>query len=636
MNPRFFAKNKLSVFFALLIMTGVFVGFGLTHLGKFHTADEDLWFANPVTGRIHAYWTAMLTGDWEHTRVNDKPGITTAIVSGSIGLLYDTEPEKKVLEKDSYYRISDPEVNERAAFFFRLPLVFFNAIAILYLFFLVRAYTQKTFLSLVFTLFLFLSPMILGISQIVNPDATLWSLSAICLFSYLLLLKKKQWKFLFFAILSGGFALLSKYVAVFLLLFLFFITLVRLVFFFHRYKTANDFHREAKQTLLYFPLFLAGTLGIFSLGMPAVFENPSHLYSGTIGFRHSKDSLLFLSLFLGFFLTLFVDTLFLKNKLLAFFAGLFQKSRPFVIPTLGGLLLLLFLFTLVNWSFGNLFQLASISFDNARSEKFTKLFFWEKFAFEARPIVFTLPPIVLFFLFVELVRNTLSFRHPRKFQFLSFVLLSFVLLFLCAMVSQDLLINSRYGILLYPPLLLLSALGAKAFFHALPQKRFPFFTMPFFFIALFLISLYSLFKSHPFYFNYTNILLPQTEIVTTAWGYGGYEAAQYLNALPDAKNLYVWTDYEGFCNFFVGKCIKGPGINQHKTETFGSVDYYVVSRRGKQIQKNLWAKIRRNDVMKRDPVWSLFILDRTKNFVSVYQGTKNSEPKNSEPVPPTR
>lgn len=634
MNTLFLAKNKLSVLFALLVLMGVFVGFGLTHLGKFHTADEDLWFANPITGRIHAYWTAMLNGDWEHTRINDKPGITTAIVSGSIGLLYDTEPEKKVIEKDSYYRISDPEVNERVAFFFRLPLVFFNAIAILCLFFLVRAYTQNTFLSLIFALFLFLSPMILGISQIVNPDATLWSLSAISLLSYLLLLEKKQWKFLLFAILSGGFALLSKYVAVFLLLFLFFITLVRLVFFFDRYKTEDDFHQETKQTLLYFPLFLAGTLGIFSLGMPAVFEHPSYLYSGTVGFRHSKDSILFLSLFLGFFLALFIDTLFLKNKILAFFPQLFQKFRPFIIPLLSGFLLLLLLFTLINWSFGNLFQLPSISFDNARSEKFTKLFFLEKFAFEARPLVFTLPPIVLFFLFVELIRNTLSFKRPPKF--LSFVLLSFVLLFLCATVSQDLLIGSRYGIMLYPPLLLLAALGARAFFRSFLQKKIPFLTIPLFLVLLFFFSLYSLFKSHPFYFNYTNIFLPQTEIVTSAWGYGGYEAAQYLNALPDAKNLYVWTDYEGFCNFFVGKCIKGPGINQHKTETFGSVDYYVVSRRGKQIQKNLWAKIRRNDVMKRDPIWSLFILDRTKNFVSIYQGTKNSQPKIAKPISPTQ
>ena len=56
---------------------------------------------------------------------------------------------------------------------------------------------------------------------------------------------------------------------------------------------------------------------------------------------------------------------------------------------------------------------------------------------------------------------------------------------------------------------------------------------------------------YPFYFNYTNELLPKNDIITTAWGYGGYEAAKFINNLSDdPKSTIVWTDYGGVCSFF--------------------------------------------------------------------------------------
>ncbi|MEI9967005.1 MAG: hypothetical protein WDN67_05300 [Candidatus Moraniibacteriota bacterium] len=70
-------------------------------------------------------------------------------------------------------------------------------------------------------------------------------------------------------------------------------------------------------------------------------------------------------------------------------------------------------------------------------------------------------------------------------------------------------------------------------------------------------------------------------MVTGAWGYGGYEAAQVLNALPNAKNLVVWSDYDGFCPFFVGKCMRGTTVKKYGAGDYRGIDYFVMTRRGK-------------------------------------------------------
>ncbi|MEI9967002.1 MAG: hypothetical protein WDN67_05285 [Candidatus Moraniibacteriota bacterium] len=118
----FFEKRyrSLSVttwlFLVLALVT--YLGFGLYHLGKFQTADEDLWFANLSTGRVHQYFAAWENHDWKHTRVNDKPGVTTALLSGSLGLLVDTNPEAKQTKIDNGpLRVYDAPLNEKTSFY---------------------------------------------------------------------------------------------------------------------------------------------------------------------------------------------------------------------------------------------------------------------------------------------------------------------------------------------------------------------------------------------------------------------------------------------------------------------------------------------------------------------------------------
>ena len=92
-------NNKLILF--LLIPLAIYFIFGVQHLAKFETADEHYWLYDAIDGRVHNYWEALSTGNWLGTRINDKPGITLAYVSG-VGLLFQQNPTERFAELDKY------------------------------------------------------------------------------------------------------------------------------------------------------------------------------------------------------------------------------------------------------------------------------------------------------------------------------------------------------------------------------------------------------------------------------------------------------------------------------------------------------------------------------------------------------
>jgi len=58
-----------------------------------------------------------------------------------------------------------------------------------------------------------LSPILVGMSQIINPDALFWVFSSASIFSYFALLKTDERKFIRLTALFLGASLLSKYTA---------------------------------------------------------------------------------------------------------------------------------------------------------------------------------------------------------------------------------------------------------------------------------------------------------------------------------------------------------------------------------------------------------------------------------------
>ncbi len=248
--------------------------------------------------------------------------------------------------------------------------------------------------------------------------------------------------------------------------------------------------------------------------------------------------------------------------------------------------------------------------------------FLESLLLETSPIVFSLTPIALLFFSFLLLRLPVLRKEDAPWHFERSMTLLFLPIFIFLLIVLDVLVTPRYAILLYPLIAFLSACGLWESVQFLKKKwsRWTVLNTTNVTLLLILISSISLLNSRPFYFNYTNPLLPKQSLISDAWGYGGYEAAQYLNALPEAKNLLVWTDYEGVCEFFVGKCM----VKQYKYSSKQPIDYAVVTRRGGILYNpnhSRWTKpgnlSMKQAYDEQQPDWQLAIHDRPGNFIKV-------------------
>jgi hypothetical protein len=87
-------------------------------------------------------------------------------------------------------------------------------------------------------------------------------------------------------------------------------------------------------------------------------------------------------------------------------------------------------------------------------------------------------------------------------------------------------------------------------------------------------SLFTLVTTH-FPLSYASSLLPEKYYIDLKdMGPGSYEIAEKLNQLPDAKNTLIWTDKDGVCQFFIGRCKRG---NNKEVLTDKDIDYIVIS-----------------------------------------------------------
>lgn len=606
--------SQRATFFFLFLGFSLFLAFGLHHLGKFQTADEDLWIGNPLTGRVHQYWNAWSRHDWLSTRINDKPGITPAIISGSVGLLIDRHPEQKILKDTKLADTHNPTVNERTSFFFRLPILIVNGFLILLAFPLIQRLTGSRDIALFSTTFIFLSPIIIGISQIVNPDAVLWSFSFITVLAYLLYLQTLQYRYLVLATAAFGLALLSKYSAIFIALFLCYTSF--LYPWFHYDSLKENLSKHFKRSLLGYIVFIFGSLLIFSLGMPAVFMDTSLLYKGTIGFgRHSQSVLPILFIILAAYTLALLDAFRWNSR---YAHAILKKTQSWKLPVVRSfcwLVLGFLVFTVINWRLGNPFHLKDLAFDLGKGIKLMKVDLFENIVLQIRPLVFTLTPVMLFLALYALARaGHASARH----RFFALLTSSFIIFFYAAVLAQVLLVNVRYSILLYPIVLLLAAFGLHDLLQRFQSKKVLRIGI---LVLVFGFAMLTLWLSKPFYFNYTSHLFPSSKTITGAWGYGGYEAAQELNKLPNAENLVAWADYDGFCPFFKGACMRGNTLKQwHADPANPPVNYFITSRRGLMLNKNLWSSLKKRGLVEEKPYWELNIGGREGNFIRIHKG----------------
>lgn len=590
-------KTALAIAFFLFAYV-LYFSFGFYHLSKFITADEHLWLYK----RIPKYWNSLAAGGFKGTRINDKPGVTVALISG-VGMLWEKNPEK--FDSGDYFRPDETrrEKMEKMLLKFRLPVLIFNGFFALYFYWIIKKITGNHWFSLLLFSLILLSPILLGISQIINPDSFLQIFLPAAILTFLAFLTTKEKKFIFLTGLMLAFSLLSKYAAA--ILYPFFFALIILYYLFR--KKDSEKNIEKKEVLYHlagYYAIIAISMATFAVFMPASFIKPEYLLEGTINYPGLMN--LMVPAF-AISALIIIDCFFFGLSYLNLILAAAHSVKKYFKFLLFAFIALVFLINLANYNFlGDALKLNLMPFDARQDEEFAeKIPLAKKILLEFRQLVFSVQPFALIALLWLWIKG--SFRKIPC-GFLVLCLSSFIIVYYAGAISKNLLANIRYSISLYPLIMILGAVGIWDIFNTIRKKTNPAWIL----LGAIFLSAVSLWLTKPFYFNYTSSLLPEKYIVTGAWGYGGYEAAEYLNNLPDARNLTVWSDYGGFCEFFSGSCVSAYKYNPeiHK------IDYYIITRRGTIVnqQKKAFEK-----PLIGNPVWRLDINNRPENFVKIYK-----------------
>ena len=537
-------KESLSFLYylSLIGICCLFLFFGTYHLGKFMSVDEPKW----LDIRVPQLYQAIETHDWAATYINDKPGILPAALAGTVNFF---------LDRNDF----GPENLENYLFWWRFPIVFFNFLMLPLIWYLLKKLFDKKVALLAIGL-IALNPILIGIGQIVNPDATLWSTALISVLSFFLYLKTNKSRYIYLSGLFLGLALLSKYFAsIFFVLFF----LIIYIEYLYGLTTKGQLCRRAIDVALISII----SIGIYALLFPATWVNPSQILIGTIGSPILAPGIK--PILIGMILV-FIEIFFIKGKITTWLRDkdITTKYLSIVLSVAFCLFnTLLLLNILLHYQFFNPDNFLLGAFAKGQ-QQLSGDFFTSGYTIL---LTQTLPLLIganLFFILA--IFKKVEIRENL------FVTSVFVLttIFLVGGTLGNFVVDARYQIVLYPLYCILAAI----FFILITKKYFIVLTT-----ALLGISFVILWNVLPFPYLYTNILNFQHSTITEAWGFGGYEVAQQLNRLPNATELVIWSDREGVNEFFVGKTYWRGSDNPFEHH---DIDYFVLSRGGQIIFRN--------------------------------------------------
>lgn len=599
----------------VLFVTALFFSFGTYRLTKYAAVDEPLWF----DGRIAKYWKNIGERDWKGTNISDKPGITVALASGP-GLWFKTTKDYRTTHIQG-------EVislkNDVQSFYlaYRLPqLIVITLFLPLFYFFLERLVGKRR--ALFSYVLITTSPILIGMSKIINPDALLWLFTPLSLISYLVFLKRHSYRYLIFSGLFLGLALLTKYIAN--ILFIFFLGLIFLEYLYHTSPLIPPFAEYLKKSLKHLALLTFTALTTFYILFPAVWMKPSKLLTGTI---LSQAFTKVAPLFLFLIVLILLDQWWNKSRITTSLLTFLEKGRYLLAIALGGIFLAALIITTLNvWGGMNLYNfaelLASPKTITGRSD------FIGVFLTNFYPLIFGVTPIIFLVLFIApLFLFKKSFTESTALRS-SFYFMIFILLYYLGTSVNGVAAIVRYQIILFPLAAIIAGITIEhiiIFIHKrLRMKDMP--TPVFIGSLITFLGAFSLFTT-PFPLSYASSFLPSRyHIDVKDMGAGSYEVAQYLNTLPKAKDMLIWTDKDGVCKFFVGRCKRGRNYETMRAE---GLDYIVVSA-GRQ---NRTTKMMGGDITnmkpgiirfdqyyeRTNPAFEIDINKRPSHFVKVFK-----------------
>ena len=608
-------KPKISLFqkAVFTITTGLFLVFGIQDLTHFAAVDEPLW----LTDRIAQYWHAIGRLEWQKSAPSDKPGVTTVIASG-LGLNWYTPKEFRNTVKNG--ELMNDKDGEIQGFYlaFRLPhLLSIALLLVLSGYWLVRLLGPN--LGTLSYIFVALSPVTLGMSRIINPDGLLWALTLLTFLTFLVWYRTATRSALLYSGLFFGLVLLTKYVGNLILVFLFgYIVLAALVL-----GASGSAATELRSKLKGLIFFTLTALVTFFVLLPATWVQPHRLLEATLFSQAFRDFAgIFVVLTLGIVLLLRIR----NGAAIDWLATRLTLGRLLIIRGTVAIALLSTLVMMAVTYFGmNSYHFIEL-LESPKSAGNSAAGALGLFLTNFYPTVFAIPAGYLVLIGIGLLwilwRPSKALEAPSGQVFLLGVL--FVLVHHLAATASGVAMIVRYQMMLYPLVALMAAIPLYWLYQATFSRLKH---LPLLYLGSIACMLVVLMQS-PYHLSYASALLPQEYHVDVKdMGTGSYEAAQYLNSLPNAKDLTIWTDKDGVCKFWIGHCMRGfdtDGLQKSR------LDYIVLSssREGrsdvrfgskKAADTNLIPLDSYYDGTMGEATWQLLINDRLTHWVKVWK-----------------
>ncbi|NTW27673.1 MAG: hypothetical protein HGA36_05080 [Candidatus Moranbacteria bacterium] len=613
-------KNKILTILIFIAVISINLFFGLPRLAQYTAVDETLWSYD----RVPKFWRSVAKGNWKGTNLCDKPGITLAAISG-MGLPFIQDPSEygKLTRK-----AKTPEqlsTIESIYFHLRLPVYLFTLFSLPLFYFLIKRLLGIA-IARFSIIFIGLSPIILGISLIVNTDAILWIMVPISLLSFLIYQKEDNKKFLYLTGFLLGLGILTKFVANFL--FPFFLLLIFLAYILKDFSQREEQMVYLKKAITdYFIIILIALVTIF-IFYPSAWIKPKELLNTTIYSMALRKMWPFL---IGAIAVIAADTYLFKSFTVRKICNLFSSYKTILLKTTGilifGLITFVFLNVHTSMFFYNFEEIMAMP-------KPDTIFIYEFFSnllSSFYPLLFGLTPLVVFS-FVAAIIFLIKTKESVKnnVSIYTFYFITFIFAYYFANSLASISSTVRYQIIIYPIASIVAAIGFHQILNTNILKKYHPKNNAYLMMAIILISLVSIVSIKPFFLAYSSTLLPNQYILNPKdMGDGSWEISQYLNNLPNAKNLNVWTDKKQVCEKFLGSCTSGFNLNNTNENNF---DYLIVSTGGSmETRSRTWKKdenifaIGKNIINPADlysPTstnydFKVTIDDKTRNFIKI-------------------
>ncbi len=569
-------QKIIGLFLALIVV--IQLSFGLPRLVEYSAVDEHLW----TYERIPQFWNAIQESHWKKTNINDKPGITVALVSGPGMLAVDPEPfdSLRVEPKTSVQAALMEKIN----FSFRLPIYLFTLCMLPVFYFLLRKLLGPS-IALFSTASIYLSPIVLGISLIINPDSLFWIFLPLSIISFLVFQKHMQSRYAYLCGVFLGLALLTKYVSAIL-----YVYLPVIIFFGAIFSTnASDARNFLKRSFIGYGKVLLASVATVLILYPATWVRPELILTTTFLSHPFEPIWRYFAIVSGIF---FIDIFLFKSFVSAKVAKL---VAPYGRIALGAIFLAVFagiFFSLMNAYSGMKFYDFQSALTSARILDVPlsfSLIALRGIATGFFVLLFSIPPVILFLILFALGNAVFMIWKKESGDELMVVsvFFLFMLSYYAASSMNGVQPTVRYQIALYPLAAIIAAIGLHQFLQKFSVTR----AMSHLMAGVFLIGTLSLslFFIRPYYFAYASELLPHRYVLNMKdMGDGSYEAAEYLNAQPDAGRLYIWSDKVAVCEYFIGRC--EVSLKQKNLEGI-YFDYFVISN-GREPKTRYFISIR--------------------------------------------